>query len=82
MADYFDLYRPERNAIEDMLHEQRTAILAEDPTVTGFNIGINAGKSAGQSIFHVHVHLIPTRQGDVEEPRGSVRGVIPGKQGY
>lgn len=65
-----------------MLHDQRTAILAEDSAVTGFNIGINAGKSAGQTIFHVHVHLIPRRQGDVEEPRGGVRGVIPDKQGY
>lgn len=65
-----------------MLHDQRAAILAEDPTVTGFNIGINAGKSAGQTIFHVHVHLIPRRDGDVAEPRGGVRGVIPGKQGY
>jgi ATP adenylyltransferase len=82
VADYFDLYRPERNAIEDMLHDQRTAILTEDPQVTGFNIGINAGKSAGQTIFHVHVHLIPRREGDVEEPRGGVRGVIPSKQGY
>ena len=82
MADYFDLFRPERNAIKDMLHDQRAAILAENPTVTGFNIGINAGKSAGQTIFHVHVHLIPRREGDVEEPRGGVRGVIPSKQGY
>jgi diadenosine tetraphosphate (Ap4A) HIT family hydrolase len=65
-----------------MLHDQRTAILTEDPQVTGFNIGINAGKSAGQTIFHVHVHLIPRREGDVEEPRGGVRGVIPSKQGY
>ncbi len=65
-----------------MLHDQRVSILAEDPEVTGFNIGINAGKSAGQTIFHVHVHLIPRREGDVEEPRGGVRGVIPSKQGY
>ena len=82
VADYFHLYRPERNAIEDMLHDQSAAIIAEDPEVTGFNIGINAGKSAGQTIFHVHVHLIPRREGDVEEPRGGVRGVIPSKQGY
>ena len=65
-----------------MLHDQRVSILAEDPEVTGFNIGINAGKSAGQTIFHVHVHLIPRRAGDVEEPRGGVRGVIPDKQRY
>ena len=62
-----------------MLHDQRVSILAEDPEVTGFNICINAGKSAGQTIFYVHVHLIPRREGDVEEPRGGVRGVIPSK---
>jgi ATP adenylyltransferase len=53
-----------------------------DPTVTGFNVGINAGASAGQTVFHVHVHLIPRRDGDVVDPRGGVRGVIPSKQRY
>jgi len=46
------------------------------------NVGINAGESAGQTIFHCHVHLIPRRDGDVAEPRGGVRGVIPEKQKY
>jgi len=50
--------------------------------VTGFNVGINAGASAGQTVFHVHVHLIPRRDGDVADPRGGVRVVIPSKQGY
>ncbi|WP_340303157.1 HIT family protein [Roseobacter sp. HKCCD7870] len=49
---------------------------------SGSNVGINAGQSAGQTIFHVHVHLIPRRNGDVENPRGGVRGVIPNKQSY
>ena len=44
-----------------------------DSTVTGFNVGINAGKSAGQTVFHVHVHLIPRRDGDVIDPKGGVR---------
>ena len=48
----------------------------------GFNIGINVGKDAGQSVFHVHMHLIPRYQGDVENPKGGVRGVIPNKQKY
>lgn len=82
VADYFDLYQPERNAMESLLHEERKRILQADTSVTGFNVGMNAGESAGQTIFHVHVHLIPRRDGDVEEPRGGVRGVIPGKQSY
>ena len=82
VADYFDLHQPERNAIEVMLHEQRQSILEKDNMVTGFNVGINAGASAGQTVFHVHVHLIPRRDGDVADPRGGVRGVIPSKQGY
>ena len=82
VSDYFDLHQPERNAIEAMLYDQRDKILKEDPTVTGFNIGINAGASAGQTVFHVHVHLIPRRDGDVVDPRGGVRGVIPSKQRY
>ena len=45
--------------------------------MTGFNVGINAGKSAGQTIFHVHVHLIPRRDGDVDQPKGGVRGTFP-----
>ena len=60
VSDYFDLHQPERNAIEAMLHEQRQSILEQDNTVTGFNVGINAGASAGQTVFHVHVHLIPS----------------------
>ena len=49
-------------------------------TVTGFNVGINVGASAGQTMFHVHLHLIPRGDGYVVEPRGGVRGVIPSKQ--
>jgi diadenosine tetraphosphate (Ap4A) HIT family hydrolase len=82
VADYFNLYQPELNAIHQMLGEQRADILKQDGTVTGFNVGINAGADAGQTIFHVHVHLIPRRAGDVADPRGGVRGVIPGRQKY
>ena len=82
VADYFDLYQPELNAIQSMLRAQRELILASDPAVTGFNVGINAGAEAGQTIFHVHVHLIPRRKGDVVDPQGGVRGVIPDKQKY
>lgn len=82
VADYFDLYQPERNAIDAMLQLQREKILESDPTVEGFNVGINAGAVSGQTVFHVHVHLIPRRTGDVENPRGGVRGVIPERQAY
>ena len=61
-----------------MLEKIKREIEERDDSVTGFNIGVNAG----QSIFHVHVHLIPRRKGDVENPRGGVRGVIPHKQKY
>jgi diadenosine tetraphosphate (Ap4A) HIT family hydrolase len=57
-------------------------ILEIDSSVTGFNIGINNGEDAGQTIFHCHVHLIPRRKGDIEDPKGGVRGVIPHKRIY
>ena len=56
--------------------------MQEGWNVTGFKVGINAGKPAGQTVFHVHVDLIPRRDGDVDEPRGGVRGVIPNKKSY
>ncbi len=82
VADYFDIYPAERNAIEALMQQQKFDIQKSDPSVTAFNIGINAGKEAGQTVFHCHVHLIPRRSGDVDDPRGGVRGVIPDKQKY
>ena len=82
VSDFFDLYQPERNTLHSLLDEQRTAIQEIDKEVTGFNVGINSGEDAGQTIFHCHVHLIPRRMGDVENPKGGVRGVIPSKQSY
>lgn len=82
VSDYFDLFQPERNAMQALMEQQRALILKSDPSVTAFNVGINAGADAGQTIFHCHMHLIPRRKGDVEEPRGGVRGVIPAKQKY
>jgi len=79
---YFDLGRPEINACNQLLDELRSNISGEDRSVEGFNIGINCGEVAGQSIFHCHIHLIPRRKGDVESPRGGVRHVIPGKGNY
>lgn len=68
--------------MQALVEEQRELILQADDTVSAFNIGINAGADAGQTIFHCHMHLIPRRKGDVDEPRGGVRGVIPSKQRY
>ena len=82
MADYFDLYQPELNAIQELLRQRKPDLQASDKTITGFNVGVNAGASSGQTVFHCHVHLIPRRDGDVDEPRGGVRGVIPRKQSY
>jgi len=69
-VDYFGLFQPERNAVSQLLDKLRGDICAADPTVTGFNIGMNSGKSAGQTVFHCHVHLIPRRDGDTKNPEG------------
>jgi ATP adenylyltransferase len=82
VPDYFDLRHPERNAIQQLVEAGRQHTLERHPDVAGFNIGINAGEAAGQTIFHCHVHLIPRRVGDVENPRGGVRGVIAGRADY
>ena len=81
-ADYFDLTPEERSDTDKLLRSLRRAILDEDNSVTGFNIGVNCGLSAGQTIMHAHIHLIPRRDGDIPHPRGGVRGVIPGKMDY
>ena len=57
------------SAINDLLTNQRTSLQEADSTIYGFNIGMNCGETAGQTIFHCHVHLIPRRKGDVENPR-------------
>ena len=81
-ATFFDLFEPERRAINQLLDELRAEIMKKDASVSGFNIGMNNGDTAGQTVGHAHVHLIPRRQGDVQDPRGGVRGVIPGKAAY
>ncbi|SVD54646.1 uncharacterized protein METZ01_LOCUS407500 [marine metagenome] len=68
--------------MQGLIEDQKNLILKEDKEVTAFNIGINDGIDAGQTIMHSHIHLIPRRVGDAENPRGGVRGVIPEKQNY
>ena len=79
---YFDLYQLELNSCNRMIQKFKDQIEKEDKSVKGFNIGINNGKVSGQTVFHCHIHLIPRREGDVENPKGGVRGVIPNRQKY
>ena len=79
---YFELNNEEIQACNELILKTKEKILKLDPNVKGFNIGTNAGKTAGQSIFHCHIHLIPRRLGDVDNPQGGVRSVIPNKQHY
>ena len=82
VESFFDLNSDELRDLSDILKSQKKILLNLDNKITGFNVGVNIGKDAGQSIMHCHVHLIPRRSGDVENPRGGVRGVIPSKQKY
>ena len=79
---YFELTSEEIQACNELILKTKEKILIQDSSVKGFNIGTNAGKVAGQSIMHCHIHLIPRREWDVEDPQGGVRSVIPKKQHY
>ncbi len=79
---FFELGTSEQKACLNLLSEIKEKVLADDHSITGFNIGINDAKDAGQTIPHCHIHLIPRRKGDVSNPRGGIRSVIPGKSGY
>ena len=81
-ASYFELEDSEKISLIKTLDKQKNLLLQNDSTIKGFNIGINDGVEAGQTIMHFHAHLIPRRTGDVQNPRGGVRGVIPEKQNY
>jgi ATP adenylyltransferase len=82
LLSYFDLGQAEINACNQLLHELKRSIEESDRSVSGFNMGTNSGQSAGQSVMHCHMHLIPRRDGDVADPRGGVRHVIPNKGYY
>ena len=82
VADYFELSNEELIACNDLIKIVKQEVQNKDKSIKGFNVGTNSGKIAGQSIMHCHIHLIPRREGDVENPQGGVRSVIPKKQHY
>lgn len=81
IVSLFEATREERKGLFDLLAEAREQLRAERKP-DGFNIGINDGAAAGQSIFHLHIHLIPRFVGDCEDPRGGVRKLFPDRACY
>ena len=79
--NYFDLSSEEQKDCFELLNRVK-GIVQEEHNPAGFNVGININEAAGQTVPHVHIHLITRYNGDVEEPSGGVRGVIPGRKKY
>ena len=82
IATWFEASQEERQAIFDLVDEVKRLLDARTPAPDGYNIGINCGEAAGQTVMHLHVHVIPRYRGDVPDPTGGVRHVIPGKGNY
>jgi len=81
IANYFELNTDEQMKCIDLINQVKQ-IIETNNKPDGFNVGINVNEAAGQTIFHAHIHLIPRYKGDVERPRGGVRGVVPNKKSY
>lgn len=81
IEDFFATTEQERHAML-LLADEAKKLLDRDFAPEGYNLGVNVGEVAGQTVFHVHVHLIPRYRGDMDNPRGGVRGVIPSRQNY
>jgi diadenosine tetraphosphate (Ap4A) HIT family hydrolase len=81
VASLFDLSPEEQAGLWALLGPVRDTLLREHAPA-GFNVGVNVGAAAGQTVAHVHVHVIPRYDGDVEDPRGGVRWVIPARANY
>ena len=82
VSSFQDMSPDEWQAAFQLIRRRTAALQKEDSSVAGFNIGINDGAEAGQTIFHAHIHVIPRRKGDVPNPRGGVRHIIPCKGNY
>jgi diadenosine tetraphosphate (Ap4A) HIT family hydrolase len=81
VASFFDTSEEERLAMMRLLDEAK-AVLDQKHKPDGYNIGINGGEAAGQTVMHLHIHLIPRYKGDKADPRGGVRWVLPEKAAY
>ena len=81
LHDFFELDGEEQNELPKLITKAKT-IIEKLHSPSGYNIGMNCGAAAGQTVFHMHCHLIPRYRGDMQRPEGGVRGVIPGKQQY
>lgn len=81
ISSYLDCNEQERIALWNLVDEARK-LLDREVAPDGYNIGINIGEAGGQTVMHMHIHLIPRFHGDMEDPRGGVRGVIPDKMRY
>ncbi len=81
VASFFELSAEEVGSLYGCLEEAKR-VIDRRYNPDGYNVGVNVGKAAGQTIYHVHIHLIPRYHGDIPAPRGGVRGVIPHKRGY
>jgi diadenosine tetraphosphate (Ap4A) HIT family hydrolase len=81
IASFFEATREEQTAMLDLLTEIRE-VLKKDHKADGFNIGINDGTPAGQTVMHLHIHLIPRYADDMIDPRGGVRWIFPDKAAY
>jgi diadenosine tetraphosphate (Ap4A) HIT family hydrolase len=80
-ASFFELSGEELAAVHELLRRLKDRL---DATIRpgGYNVGVNDGLAAGQTVLHLHIHLIPRFAGDVPDPRGGIRNVIPGKGAY
>jgi len=82
VADWFELSTAEHVSMIHLLQKHRARLMQADSTIDGFNFGANCGESAGQTIMHCHLHLVPRRFGDADDPRGGIRWVLPASAKY